>query len=198
MTEPIESVTFKHEDWYAEELDARAYTGCTFSDIDLTESASTRSVFTGCTFGGVRFNASTHTDSAFVSCTFTRCNLFDVTFTGCKLTGSTFKESVTLRPLRVLGGDWSFVALPGADLRGTSFQGVRMREVDLTAANCTDAVFSDVDLSGAQLHGASFVRCDLRGSDLSAVDPFNVKLDDAIIRAEQAVVIAQTLGLDVR
>jgi fluoroquinolone resistance protein len=168
VTEPIEGRTFKHEDWYGEQLIARTYIDCTFNDIELTESSIERSAFTDCTFGGVRFNASTHDDTAFIGCTFRRCNFFDTTFTGCKMTGSTFRESLNVRPMRVLGGDWSFVALAGADLRGTSFQGVRMREVDLTGANCTDAVFADVDLSGAQLHGISFVRADLRGSDLSA------------------------------
>ena len=96
------------------------------------------------------------------------------------------------------GGDWSFVGLPGADLRNAEFHQVRMREADLTAANCADAVFDDVDLSGALLHRVRFPRADLRGSDLSALDPVNAELAGAIVSPAQATVLVTSLGLKVR
>jgi uncharacterized protein YjbI with pentapeptide repeats len=102
----VEGETFSNEDWYAEEFTDRSYTRCVFSHLDLTEASSRGSVFTECTFGNVRFNASRHTDSAFLRCTFKRCNFFEAEFAGCKMTGSTFHQSI-LRPLRVIGGDWS-------------------------------------------------------------------------------------------
>jgi fluoroquinolone resistance protein len=197
VTKSIEDESFSNEDWYAEELTDRTYTRCAFSHIDLTEASSRGSLFTECTFGNVRFNASRHADSAFLRCTFKRCNFFEAEFVDCKMTGSMFHQS-TLRPLRVTGGDWSFVGLPGADLRGIAVQGVRMREVDLTGANCADAVFTDVDLSGAQLHSAKFTRSDLRGSDLTALDPATVELTGAVISSTQAIVIVQALGLEIR
>ena len=73
-----------------------------------------------------------------------------------------------------------------------------MREADLTGANCAEAVLTDTDLSGAQLHGASFVKADLRGSDLSTLDPSVTAVRDAVINAEQAIGIAQALGLQIR
>jgi len=197
VAELIEDESFSDENWYGEELTDRSYARCKFSHVDLTEASSRGAVFEECNFGNVLFNASRHTDSAFLRCTFKRCNLFEAEFTGCKMTGSTFNQS-ELRPLRVLGGDWSFVGLPGADLRGVIIQGVRMREADLTRANCQDAVIADVDLSGAQLVGVKFSRCDLRGSDLSSLDPLEAELTGAIIGPEQAVVIAQALGLEIR
>ena len=42
------------------------------------------------------------------------------------------------------------------------------------------------------------VDIDLRGSDLTAVVPGTLELAGAVIDAEQAIVIAQTLGLVVR
>jgi uncharacterized protein YjbI with pentapeptide repeats len=72
-----------------------------------------------------------------------------------------------------------------------------MRETDLTSANCADAVFAEVDLSRAALHGVTFTRADLRGSDLTALDPLASELTGAMVRVEQAVVIAQALGLSV-
>jgi fluoroquinolone resistance protein len=63
---------------------------------------------------------------------------------------------------------------------------------------CAGASLIDVDLSGAQLHSVKFGGADLRGTDLTALDPFNVELAAAIIRPEQAVVIARALGLEVK
>lgn len=193
----IADQTFRNEDWYAEEFVGRQYTRCTFLDVDMTECSSRGTVFEECTFGNVKFNVSKHADSAFTACTFTRCKLFDAEFSGCKLLGSVFKEC-SVRPIRVLGGDWSFVGLAGADLRGSTFQAVRMREVDLTKANCSGGAFTDVDLSGAQLHGCDFTGSDLRGSDITALDPLNVECRGTIIGPEQAALVARALGFEVR
>ncbi len=72
----------------------------------------------------------------------------DATFDACKLVGSNF-ERCTFGALKVTGGDWSFVGCPGADLRGTTFLGVRMREADLTGVRTEASTLRDVDLSGA-------------------------------------------------
>jgi uncharacterized protein YjbI with pentapeptide repeats len=193
----IEGETYRDEDWYGEDLADRSYQGCEFHAVDLTEATSRGAVFTECVFGNVRLNNSRHLDSAFLRCRFLRCNLFEAEFAGCKLVGSTFTDC-TLRPLKVEGGDWSFVGLPSADLRNTIFTGVRMREADLAKANCQDAALTGLDLSGAHLEGARFRGCDLRGSDLTALDPLTASVSGAIIAAEQAVIIAHALGLDVR
>ena len=44
----------------------------------------------------------------------------------------------------------------------------------------------------------NFSGCDLRGSGVSAIHPENSDLRGAIVTIEQAVAIAQALGLDVR
>jgi uncharacterized protein YjbI with pentapeptide repeats len=191
---PTTDATFSGEDWYAEQMTDRRYLRCLFEDVDLTESTIQGCAFTECTFSRVRFNASRHADSAYLRCAFMRSNLFEAEFAGCKLVGSTFQEC-TLRPLRIIGGDWSFVSLIEADLRGIAAQEVRMREIDLTGAGCDQAVLLGVDLSGAQLRGASFQDADLRGSDLSAFDLREVPMSQAVITAEQAMMLAQVAGL---
>jgi hypothetical protein len=40
-------------------------------------------------------------------------------------------------------------------------------------------------------------RCDLRGSDLTGIDPLTVKLNEAVVDAAQATVIATALGMQV-
>jgi uncharacterized protein YjbI with pentapeptide repeats len=96
--------------------------------------------------------------------------------------------------MTVTGGDWSFVGLGGADLRTTVFRGVRMREVDLTGADLTEAVLAQADLSGAALTKSKLIKADLRGSDLTALDPRTCDITGATIDADQAVVIAQAIG----
>lgn len=68
-----------------------------------------------CTFRGGRFNVSTHTDAAFLNCAFVSCSFFDTTFERCKMVGSMF-DRCAFNLLKVIGGNWSFVGLPGADL----------------------------------------------------------------------------------
>jgi uncharacterized protein YjbI with pentapeptide repeats len=107
-------------------------------------------------------------------------------------------DRCTFEITKVVGGNWSLVGLPGADLRSASFKDVRMREVDLTAARCRESSFRDVDLAGALLHRADFSLCDLRGSDLSSLDPEETEIKGAIVSLDQAIVIAAALGLDIR
>ncbi len=194
---PDTESTVTAADWYGQVISGQSHTRVAFVDLDMTEVENDGAVFTECTFRRARFNVSRHSNAAFVNCTFSGCNFFDASFTECKLVGSMF-DRCTLDMTRVDGGNWSFVGLPGADLRTATFSSVRMREADLTGARCEGSSFRDVDLSGAWLHRAKFAGCDLRGSDVSALDPLNVEIAGAIVTAEQAIVIAAAFGLDIR
>ncbi|HET6626644.1 MAG TPA: pentapeptide repeat-containing protein [Nocardioidaceae bacterium] len=186
-----------HEDWDGHDLTGQRHSRVAFLDVDMTEVTNTGSVFDECTFRHVAFNASTHTDAAFTNCTFTSCSFFDATFHRCKMLGSMFSRC-TYGVLKVDGGDWSFVGLPGAKLSSASFQDVRMREADLTGAAFEGARLLRVDLSGSWLHGAKMSGCDLRGSDLSTLDPVSTEIHRAVIDVDQAVVVAGAVGFDVR
>jgi len=194
---PETTSTIRDEDWDGRDLDGERFERVAFIDVDMIELQNKGAVFTECSFRGVRLNASTHSAAAFINCTFTRCAFFDATFTGCKMTGSMF-DGCTLDLLKVAGGDWSFVGLPGAKLDSATITDVRMREADLTGARCAGATLRRVDLSGAWLHRADLSRADLRGSDLTGLDPLTVELKGAIIDPYQSVIIAMALGLEVR
>ncbi|WP_329020388.1 pentapeptide repeat-containing protein [Streptomyces sp. NBC_00690] len=193
---PAESVVVGDEDWYGRDLSDQRYTRHTFYDTDWTEVVNEGGIFDECTFSGVRFNASRHSSAAFTNCTFRRCTFFDTVFEQCKFVGSQF-HNCTFNILRVTGGDWSFVALPKADLRGAAFDGVRMRESDLTGARLEGASLVVTDLSGTTFLGANLSGADLRGSDLSSLNPLAVQVSGAKIDLEQAAVIAGALGLEV-
>jgi len=187
----------RDEDWYAREVRGEKHERVAFVDVDMTEVLTESSVFDGCTFRGVRFNASRHVESAFLNCTFRSCTFFDTSFVRCKMVGSTF-DRCTFSSLEATGGDWSFVGLAGADLRKVRFDGTRLREADLTDARAEGTLLRDVDLTSAWLHGADLSRADLRGAELATIDPSTVTLTGALIGPEQAVAIAEALGLEVR
>ncbi|OLF04488.1 hypothetical protein BLA60_40595 [Actinophytocola xinjiangensis] len=194
---PATTSTVYARDWDAQHVANERFDNVLFVDIDLVEATTTSTTFFECTFRGVKFNVSRHESSGFINCTFIGCGFFDATFSGCKLSGSMFNRC-TYDLLKAEGGDWSFVGLPGADLRRTTFTKVRMREADLTGARCAGATFHGVDLSGAWLHKADFTGADLRGSDLTSLDPTTVELRGAIIEPAQAMVVASSLGLEIR
>lgn len=185
------------DDWADRPLSGETHENVAFHDLDLTESDNDGGTFTECVFNRTRFNASRHAGAAFVNCTFSHCTFFDVTFEGCKLVGSFFDQG-QFGLLTIAGGDWSFVGLPGADLRKSTITDVRMREVDLVGARLGGATLHRVDLSGAWLRQADLTKADLRGSDLSALDPLTTTIKGAIIDPDQAITVATALGLQVR
>ncbi len=182
-------------DWYGEDISGKAHTRVAFVDLDMTEVTNNGSVFDECTFRGGRFNVSTHTDAAFLNCT--ACSFFDATFERCKMVGSTF-DRCNFSMMKAIGGNWSFVGLPGAHLGNASFDGTNMREVDLVCTDFTGGKLINAELTGTWFHHANLSGCDLRGSNLISVDPATTELKNAIITIDQAIVLATALGLDVR
>ena len=190
--------TVSGEDRYGEDFTGTAVDHVLYVDVDLTESTSTfGTIFDECTFRGVRFNASAFEGAAFTNCTFENCNFFDATFTDCKVVGSMFDRCKFDR-LSVVGGDWSFVGLPGAALGSATFSDVRMREIDLAGVAGNGTTMRRCDLSGASFAKATLEEADLRGSDLSGIDPSMVNLRNTIIDFNQAILLAAAYGLDVR
>lgn len=197
MPNPSTDSKITGEDWDGRELGAIEHSRVAFIDVDLTEATTAGAVLTECSFRGVRFNASRHTSSAFINCSFHRCTFFDSSFTDCKLMGSTF-ERCDLSTLAVTGGDWSFVDLSGADLSRARFNGTRLREAGLAGVKAGGATLRNVDLSAATTDGTDFSGADLRGSDLAGMNPLTVSLRGAVITWDQALRVAESLGLDVR
>lgn len=189
--------TVAGDDWYGRTFAGERHERVLFADIDATEASLTGVVFTECTFRRVQFNCSVHRDGAFINCTFANCSFFETKFTECKLMGSVF-DRCTFDLMHVVGGNWAHVGMARADLRKARFHDVRLREADLTGTRCQGGELRDCDLGGAWLSGAVLSECDVRGSDLTGIEPDTVELRGAIITVEQAVTIAEAMGLDVR
>jgi uncharacterized protein YjbI with pentapeptide repeats len=189
--------TIRGQDWYATDISDLVHERILFQDADLDEATGRGARFVDCTFRSASLVGAKLEACAFENCTFIRGSLLNATLTECKLVGSRF-DAMAFDQLQVVGGDWSFVGLPGADLRRASFTGARMREADLTGAQLRGATLSGCDLSSAMWSRADVSKCDLRGSEVSSLDPFEVRIAGAIIDWEQAIALARNLGLDVR
>ncbi|MDT7536695.1 MAG: hypothetical protein QOI82_280 [Actinomycetota bacterium] len=112
---------------------------------------------------------------------------------GCKLTGSTFLRC-ELRPLTVEGGDWSYVTLRQADLRGVSLAGVKLAEADLSDADLSEGSLAGADLSHARMRGVKLRGADLRGAVLDGCDVDLVDWTEVRIDVATAVLLAQARG----
>ncbi|WP_125774601.1 pentapeptide repeat-containing protein [Antribacter gilvus] len=197
MQRPSTTTTVSGEDWYGRDLSGEAHEATLFVDVDLMEATGTGATFDGCVFRGVQLNAAVLKECAFTACLFDRCVFFDATFERCKLVGSTF-TACTFDLLKVEGGNWSFVNLGRAELGSARFEGVRLREADLSDLRAHGGVLNGCDLSGAALEGADLSAADLRGSDLTSLDPRTANLTGAVVDQGQAIGIAEALGLVVR
>ena len=160
-----EGEDFRGLDWYGDDLGARSFVDGTFTDVDLSETTSRGATFERCVFHNCRFNASTHTSTAFVACEFRRTNFFDAILDGCKLAGSVFADC-TLRPIKVVGGQWQGVTIRGGNLSKLDLTGLDLREADLSLSNLSGAVLRDVRLDGAALRDTDLTGADLRGASL--------------------------------
>ena len=184
-------------EWFETDLSGVTHERVLFQDLDMTDSTGVGARFVDCTFRGALLDRCELDATAFENCTFVRCSLIGARFTDCKFVGSAFDAAAAER-MTVDGGDWSFVGLPGTDLRRACFDRVRMREADLTGAKLGRAMLKNCDLAGALWSRADLRRCDLRGSDIGDLEPGNVELRGAVIDWPQAAAIARSLGLDVR
>ena len=176
-----EGEDFARVDWDWTELERVTFVGCRFEDASLLELVTRRCVFERCTLTGVSLSGSEHDGTAFLSCRFDRARLFDVRWTGCKLTGSHF-PGATMRPLTSVESDWSYANLRGVDLSGVDLSGQRLTEADLTDTDLREADLSGADLRHARLQGTRLRGTDLRGAVTDGVnwrgfDATGVRLD---------------------
>jgi len=190
----VTGANYRGADWGGRDLAGQRFEHCDFHDADLVELETEGVVFEECDFSGARLNASSHRSTAFLRCRFRRTSLFDAQLVGCKLTGSVFEGPCTLRPLRVDGGDWSYVSLRGQDLAGLDLTGVRLQEADLSQADLRKTVLRGADLGHARFDEAKTAGSDLREATLTAVDLRSWDLTGVRLDLALAVQLAESYG----
>ena len=66
------------------------------------------------------------------------------------MVGTTFSEC-TMRPVRILGGQWRGSSLRGANLSKLDLSGLDLREADLSQADLSGTLLRGTQLDGANL-----------------------------------------------
>jgi fluoroquinolone resistance protein len=194
MAEIYREGDYRGVNWSGKHLIGHRFERCGFGDADLLELATEQVVFEECDFAGARLNASDHVSTAFLRCRFLRTSLFDARLAGCKLVGSVFEGPCVLKPLRVEGGDWSYVSLRGQDLSGLDLSGVRLHGADLSIADLRGTVLRRCDLGYARFEEAVTAGLDLREADLQAVDLRNWDLTGVRVDLAQAIQLVGSYG----
>ena len=141
--------------------------------------SSTAVTFTECTFDGAELTNSLHRRSAFLNCSFVRVGLRGVTWDGCKMTGSTFWECRT-QPMSINGGDWSYVSLGKANLRGLDHDRCPVGLKPISPAPTSPVPGSAMPTCAGRAPAASVLaQADLRGARLDGFDPRTADLRGA-------------------
>jgi hypothetical protein len=119
-----------------------------------------------------------------------------VAFEECRLTGWSANEA------RWEHVGWTGCSAQYAGFRSARFKSVRfvrcmLAEADFEGADLSGSVFLDCDLTGAQLSGARLLKTDFRGSKLNQIAVGPAELRGAIIDTDQALLVAELLGITV-
>ena len=119
--------------------------------------------------------------------------VFDVTWEGCKLTGSHF-PGAQLRPMTSTECDWSYTSLRAADLSGLDLSGQRFREADFTDADLRECDLTGADLTRARLQSTKLRGADLRGASMDEVNWRGFEVTGVRLDLVQTVQFARAHG----
>jgi uncharacterized protein YjbI with pentapeptide repeats len=119
-----------------------------------------------------------------------------VVFEECRLTGWSTREA-----------KWEHVVWTGCSAQYASFRSARFKnvrferctlvEADFEDADLSGSVFLDCDLTGALFSGTRLLKTDLRGSKINQIVVGPAELRGAIVDADQALLVAELLGITV-
>lgn len=139
------------------------FTGCIFSDADLSDYIFVDSNFLQCDLSNAKLSG---------------CAFREVQFKNCKMMGLHFKECNTFSLSFAFDTcvlDYSsFYKLK---IKKTVFKNCRMTEVDFTETNLSEASFDSSELSGA-----IFFQCNLEKADFRAAINFSINPERNTVR----------------
>jgi uncharacterized protein YjbI with pentapeptide repeats len=180
-----------------------------FTDVNWAEVLEAE--FRSCTFIGCDFSGAQIRKSRFVDCHFQRCDLSlfkptDSVFGGsrfedCRMLGVDWTMAVWARvplhePTVFVRCDLSLGTFTDLDLALVTFEECRLREVSYRNARLVGARFQGSDCEAADFLGADLTDACLTGVRGLWVDPRTTKLEGATVDATSAVVILESLGIN--
>lgn len=166
----FEDLVLKQQDYTKSPLAVADYDGCSFEQCN----------FTNTDLSGITFS-----DCSFVDCDLSNAKLVktgfkDVRFRGCKLMGLHFEDcDPFLLQMRFQQCILNLSCFYQVKIPKTVFEDCSMKEVDLTAADVSQSLFSNCDLSGALFDDTRLEKSDLRTAFGYVMDPDKNKIRKA-------------------
>ena len=170
--------------------------------IDIKSCSLKKSVFKNILFiesdikklevNNVRFE---HCD--FSNAVFTGAVIHRAEFVNCKMLGTNLVEAV-LRNVTFKDCKCDYAFFSFANFKQVSFEGCDLNQSDFQRAVLAKFAFSKCNLSMAQCSGVSFRGLDISDCEIEGIIAGPEDLKGASISAHQAVLLAQTFGLNVK
>lgn len=161
------------QNYYSEEV---------FRQVNFIEQNIAGSEFEECRFEGCNFSHCDLQQTNFIQCQFVDCSFMmaktvqtgwkDVTFKGCKLTGTDFSVSSDfLFQLDFDTCQLDYALFSEKKMKNTRFVNCSVKEVDFTKTFLSGACFDHCDLSGAVFSQANLEKADFRSAYGFSIDP---------------------------
>lgn len=152
------------------EYDNCSFTGCVFTEADLSGYTFSECDFTDCELSNVYLRGT---------------SFRDVVFTNCKMLGLHFEECnpflLTFRFSNCILNLSSFYKLK---LKGIYFSNCKMEQVDFTEADLSKGRFSGCDLGGSIFSSTNLEGADLETATGFSIDPEENRIRKAIFSKE--------------
>jgi uncharacterized protein YjbI with pentapeptide repeats len=154
----------------------------TFEKIDFTVKPLSKGDYDHCTFLHCNLSSVNLSEIKFVDCVFRGCNLSmaavsatvfrDVRFADCKMLGMRFDQASAFGFSCLFEGctldHSSFYQMK---IKKAGFTRCQLRQVDLSGADCSQAVFDGCDLADAVFENTVLEKADLRTAFNYSIDP---------------------------
>lgn len=172
--------------------------GRSFLNEDYTEKQPAKGEYENCTFTGCNFSNTDLSGYSFPECEFRDCDFSmaklkdtvfrDVKFKNCKLLGLHFGDcNPFLLSFEFKGCLLNFSSFYRLKIKDTRFEDCKLEETEFVETDLTGAVFKNCDLRGAVFENAVLEQADFRTA-------FNFSIDPEMNRMNKAKFSAHNLG----
>ena len=161
-----------------------------FISKDFSKTSFIGSEYNGCRFQNCNFVTGNLAGGLFINCHFENCDMANclvektgfqkVHFHECRMIGIQFdKCNPFLLSMNLIECQLNFCSFYKLKLKGASFQGSTMVEVDLSEADLTNAILEGCDLTRATFDRTNLTGAHLRNAYGYSIDPLNNKITKA-------------------
>jgi len=166
----MEDLRLENKDFSTKPLEKATYDNCTFTGCNFTNSDLSKNKFESCVFENCDLSMADLTNSSLKEVQFKNCKLLGVNFHLCH----EFLLAVSFGNCQL-----NLASFQGLPLSNTNFNNCNLKEVDFTETDLNKAIFESCDLSGA-----IFENTNLEGADFR--NAFNYRIDPQVNRIRKA------------